>query len=262
MSSSDWRIRWVTARCETAMTPTRLPCATSAAMHLAAVYVLPVPGGPCTQRYERRRASTRATAASTTSSPAQTGAIGPSAGGVPSAAACAAALGSATVGRRLANSSPKAVRVVGSATMAAATCRSARATGAPSTNSFGRTLSCCGGSWPHSMMARPVVRSRLSRVAPRLRGSSPLSLVSAVASAAAPLPGAPSTAPTMKGASSRRTTLLASQRLDCCECAHRYSYASRRLRGADLKGSRSVRCSSPSVRGSATSSAGGSAIHS
>ena len=61
--------RFSTTACDCATTPMRQPCsATSRLMTRAAVYVLPVPGGPCTATYDESRSS-RAAVMSSTASP-------------------------------------------------------------------------------------------------------------------------------------------------------------------------------------------------
>ncbi len=89
--STTARSRFSTTAWDCATTPTRHPCATSRATTRAPTYVLPVPGGPCTARYESSRRSTAAVTASTTSSSAR-GSAPPAAlsASTPSAARAAA----------------------------------------------------------------------------------------------------------------------------------------------------------------------------
>ena len=65
---SDRANRFSTTACDCATTPTRQSCSlTSRAMTCAAVYVLPVPGGPCTARYDESRSSSAAVMSAATS---------------------------------------------------------------------------------------------------------------------------------------------------------------------------------------------------
>jgi len=52
--------------CDGPVIPTVRPCATSARICSAAVYVFPVPGGPCSGRYESRSTEASRTAAPAT----------------------------------------------------------------------------------------------------------------------------------------------------------------------------------------------------
>ena len=63
-------MRWQMTACEGPVMPTVRPCAMSSRICSAAVYVLPVPGGPCMGRYERRSEAASRTAAAPAVSPA------------------------------------------------------------------------------------------------------------------------------------------------------------------------------------------------
>ena len=214
IASSAFAIKCVIARWETAITPTRRPSAARAAMHLAAVYVLPAPGGPCTHKYDLCRASTVDTVMSTGSAP-----TAPEPGHSTSAIEPSACI---TRGTRRARISPSALRLSGAAAISAASSRSAVATGLPSTNSLGSALMKVGGSVLHSMTAVPFARSRESRLALSVGtgSSSPAS-----ADGRLPSPNSPS---------SRSTREPPGARLHSCNSSKLYSYARRRLRGAAL----------------------------
>ena len=79
--------------CEGPVMPTVRPCAMSSRICSAAVYVFPVPGGPCMGRYERRSDTASRTAAALAVSPSarnESTAPLPSSGGRRSSSAVAA----------------------------------------------------------------------------------------------------------------------------------------------------------------------------